>query len=65
MATALAIMIGLCLLLLLTTTLFFCFWQMELKNNKRYHTPVNLPEIDWDYTREMGWREDREDGSHS
>lgn len=58
MATALAIMIGLNLLLLFSTTIFFYFWRMETKENKRFHTPVQIPEIDWDYTKQFGWKED-------
>ncbi len=58
--TALAIMIGVSLLLFGSTMFFAWAWGEEVRHSNKFNTAVKPPELDWDwdYTRERGWIED-------
>ena len=57
MATLCAILIGLCLLLLGVCAFLIALVQEYDRREKRYYFHVEVPDIDWDYTREQGWRD--------
>ena len=60
MGTAIAILIGLCLFLLGIVAFLLCLVQDYERREKRWYAPVEVTPVDWDYTREQGWREDAE-----
>ena len=51
------ILILLCLLLLAIVAFLLCLVQDYDRREKQWYKPVAVPEIDWDYTREQGWRD--------
>lgn len=51
------ILILLCLLLLAIVAFLLCLVQDYDRREKRWYNPVEVPDIDWDYTREQGWRD--------
>lgn len=55
MGTAIAILIGLCLLLLGVVAFLLCLVQECERREKNWYTPVDVTPVDWDYTREKGW----------
>lgn len=56
MATAIAILSGVCLLLvLLSCVLAFALALTTAELNDIRSETLNVPEVNWDYTRESGW----------
>lgn len=51
------ILILLCLLLLAIVAFLLCLVQEYDRREKKWYTPVDTPDIDWDYTREKGWKD--------
>lgn len=55
MGTAIAILIGLCLLLLGAVGFLLSLVQEYDRREKRYYNPVDVPPVKWDYTKDGGW----------
>lgn len=55
MGTAIAILIGLCLLLLGVVGFLLCLVQEYERREKNWYTAVDVTPVDWDYTKERGW----------
>lgn len=56
MATAIAILCGVCLLLTLVCCVLAVTAAMAVAEvNEMKHTELDVPPIKWDYSREMGW----------
>ena len=54
--TIIGILIGLCLLLLGLSAFLIGLVQDYARREKNWYAPVSP--IEWDYTKETGWRED-------
>lgn len=55
MQTAIIVLSAVCLVLLAVIVFLVAMLRFTYEDMKENYAPVELPDVDWDYTRESGW----------
>ena len=56
MQTAIIVLSAVCLVLLTVIVFLVAMLRFAYEDMRENYAPVDVPEVDWDYTRESGWR---------
>lgn len=55
MQTAIIVLSAVCLVLLAVIVFLVAMLRFAYEDMKENYAPVDVPDVDWDYTKESGW----------